>query len=206
MTQRLTAAALLACTLFFTACGALFDPGPPPARLQLNPAMPAKTAAAPVNKQLTVATPLAGRDIDSDRIALVFHGREVRALADANWTAPVPYMLQRDLIAAFEASGVLLGVGDESAGIASDARLLSDIRQFSLLYAEEGGVPAAVFEATFRLMSLSTGRIMGVHEVNVRVPAGGKDNAALVNAMESALGKGLRDVVAWAEGTMRRMP
>lgn len=206
MTQRFSAAALLVCTLFLGACGALFDSGPPPSRLQLNPAMPAKTSTAPVNKQLTVVTPLAGRDIDSDRIALVFHGREVRALADANWTAPVPYMIQRNLIAAFESSGVLLGVGDESAGIASDARLLSDIRQFSLLYAEEDGIPAAVFEATFRLMSLNNGRIIGVHEVNVRVPADGKDNAALVTAMESALAKGLSDVVAWAERTMRIMP
>ena len=196
---------IILATLCLSGCGALLSPGPPPSRLQLSPPMPGKAVEAPLNRQLIVATPVAGRDIDSDSIALVFNGREVRILADARWAGTVPQMIQRNVITAFEEAGVLRGVGDESAGMAADARLLSDIRQFSLHYAEEGGVPTAVFEGTFRLLSLSSGKIIGTHTVSVRTLAGGKDKAALVRAMETALGRGLAEIVPWATEKMRQL-
>ena len=203
--SALRPAVILFAVLCLSGCGALFAPGPPPSRLQLSPPMPAKAAETPLNRQMIVATPVAGRDIDSDSIALVFNGREVRILADARWAGTVPQMIQRNVIAAFEAADVLRGVGDESAGMAADARLLSDIRQFSLHYADEGGIPTAVFEGTFRLLGLSSGKIIGTHTVNVRVPAGGKDKAALVRAMETALGRGLGEIVPWAAERMRQL-
>jgi len=158
-----------------------------------------------LERQIVVAMPVAGRAIDADTIALVFHGREVRILADARWTGAVPYIVQRSLIAALESTNALSGVMDESAGIASDARLLSEIRQFSLHYADERTPPTAVFAATFRLLNLSNGRIMGMRDVDIRVPADGRDNAALARAMEIALGRGLAELAPWTIEEMRKL-
>jgi ABC-type uncharacterized transport system auxiliary subunit len=162
-------------------------------------------AQRPLNRQIIVAMPIAARALDADTIALIFHGREMRVLADARWAGTVPYMVQRSLIAALEASNAFSGVADESAGIASDVRLISDIRQFSLHYDAEGAVPAAVFAATFRLLNLSNGRIMNTRDVDIRVPAQARDNAALAQAMEAALGLGLAEVTPWVVEGVRSL-
>lgn len=196
---------ILLASLLLSACAAMFSPGPPPSRLQLSPAMPGKMAGTPLNKQLVVATPLAGSEIDSDSIALVFNGREVRYLADARWTSPVPSLLRRNLIEALEATGALRGISDEMAGIAANARLLTDVRQFSLHYSADNSPPVAVFDATFRLLNLSDGKIAGTKTVEVKTPASGTDKAALVRACETALEKALAETASWVVEEMRRM-
>ena len=199
---------LLLPLLLTVGCASVLSPGPAPVRLQLSPPLPERMAErpqGPLNRQIIVALPIAGRAIDSDSIALVFHEREVRVLADARWAGTVPYMVQRGLIAALEATGALSGVADESVGIASDVRLLSDIRQFSLHYATEGTTPTAVFSAAFRLLNLSNGKIMAMRDVDVRIPADGRDNAALARAMEAAFGRGLAEVAPWVIEEMRKL-
>lgn len=194
---------LVCCLLGLNACASILNPGPPPLRLQLSPPMPGSMMDKPLDRQLVVATPVAGRDVDSDAISLVFSGREVRILAGARWTGTVPHLVQRHLIFALESANALAGVADETAGLAPDARLLSEIRQFSLHYAEEGAIPVAAFAATFRLVGFSTGRVMGVRSVEIRAPAEGRDPSALARAMESALGRGLEQIVPWVVQTMR---
>ena len=109
--RRFLFLALLLClSVVCTACAALMDPGPPPSRLQLHPTLPKAQAGPPVNKQLVVALPTAGRELESDAIALVFSGREVRYLSGARWTGTVPRLLQRFFVEAFESSQALAGV------------------------------------------------------------------------------------------------
>jgi len=196
---------MLLALFFVSGCASVLSPGPAPVRLQLSPPMPERMAMRPMNRQVVVAMPVASRALDADTIALVFHGREVRVLADARWTGTVPYIVQRSLIAALEAVGAFSGVADENAGIASDVRLLSDIRQFSLHYAAEGATPTAVFAGTFRLLNFANGRIISMRDVDIRVSAEGRDNAALAQAVESALGLGLAEVTPWVVEEMRRL-
>lgn len=193
---------LLALSLFLPSCASMLSPGPPPARLQLAPSMPPQLSAKPLDKQLVVAMPLAGRDIDTDSIALVFHDREVRYLSGVRWVSAVPHMLQRSLIDAFVSANVLRGVTDESAGIAATAKLLCDVRQFSLHYADPKGPPTAVIIAHFRLLNLANGAITGTRIVEVKVPASGSGNLALVSASEAALSRCLAEVVPWASRLM----
>ena len=185
-----------------SACATLLDPGPAPARLQLMPSMPGQMAVKPSNKQLIVAMPMAGRDIDTDNIALVFNNREVRYLSGVRWTSPVPHIVQRALIDALASTNALRGVTDETAGITADAKLLCDIRQFSLRYADPKSVPTAVITASFRLLNLSNGAIMGTRDVNIESPASGRDNAALVTASETALSRCLAEIAPWVVQTM----
>ena len=202
---RLPLLLLCCCILLAGGCMSALSPGPPPARLQLSPPMPESMAGPPLNRQIIVAMPTAERALDADTIALVFHGREVRVLADARWTGSVPYIVQRGLIAALESTKALSGVADESAGIVPDVRLLGDIRQFSLHYAEEGATPTAVFAVTFRLINLSNGKIMGMRDLDIQVAAEGRDTASLARAMEIALGRGLAELAHWVVAEMRRL-
>ena len=200
--NRLRPLVICVLAMGLSACALMLDPGPAPARLQLQPAMPGPMAGKPSGKQLVVAMPLAGRDIDTDSIALVFNGREVRYLAGARWTSPAPNILQRALIDGLTATNSLRGVTDESAGIVADAKLLCDLRQFSLHYGDPKGTPTAVLEASFRLLNLSSGSIMATRNVRIEVPASGRDNAALVTACETALSRCLAEISPWVVQNM----
>ena len=204
LARPLFLAVLLAFAVGFSGCASMLDPGPAPARLQLTPTMPSAMMGKPLNKQLVVAMPLAGRDIDTDNIALIFNSREVRYLAGARWTSPAPHILQRALIDALSATNSLRGVTDETAGITADAKLLCDMRQFSLQYADAKGVPTAVLAANFRLLNLSNGSIIGTHSVNISVPANGRENVALVTACETALSRCLAEISPWVIQTLGR--
>lgn len=196
---------LLLAVLCLPGCSTLLSPGPPPARLQLAPALPAATGLGAPGKQIVVSTPAAGRAFDTDRIALTFNGLEVRYLADARWTASVPALTQRAFIETLESAGAAGGVSDEVAGLAADVRLMTDIKDFSLHYPAEDAAPTAVFSANLRLLNLYTGKIIGVRKIESRVPAAGKDAAALARACESALEKALADMAPWVAESMRRL-
>jgi cholesterol transport system auxiliary component len=184
------------------ACAAVLDPGPAPARLRLAPAMPGKIPGRPLNKQLVVALPLAERDIDTDAIALVFNGREVRYLAGLRWTSPPPHILQRAIIDALTGAGGLRGVADETAGMAADAKLLCDLRQFSLHYPDTGEAPVAVLALSLRLLNLSDGAVMAMRSTEIRVPCAASDAAALAGACENALSRCLAEITPWIAQVM----
>lgn len=199
------AALMLLMPLGLASCLPKLDPGPAPDRLLLKPAMPGEMPGRPSAKQLIVSTPTVASDIDNDRIALVYNGREVRYLSGARWSGTLVTLMQRLIIEAVESTKSLAGVGDEVSGIAADARLVSDIKQFSLEYAAEGAAPVARFSATFRLMDLSRAKVMGTREIDVSVPAPGRENAMMARALESALEKGLAELSAWVVENMRGM-
>jgi cholesterol transport system auxiliary component len=178
-------------------CGSLLNSGPAPTRLLLRPAPPPRTTARPVNRQLVVAAPTTGNLPAGDGIAVVFHNREVRLLADARWTADVPLLIQRSVVDALEATGGLRGVGDDTAGMQADARLLTDVREFGLRWGEDDAPPVGVFSAVFRLLDLRNGRISESLHVEATATAAGKSNADLAAACETALSKGLAQCSAW---------
>jgi cholesterol transport system auxiliary component len=188
--------------LLLPACGGLLNPGPPPARVQLNPAMPDKVSST-VKKQLIIAVPQTEGDMDADGIALLFHGRELRHLSGVRWISPVPGMIQHAIIDALQASGGLSGVADDMAGISANARLLCDLRRFCLRYDTENAPPTAWFYATLRLVDQSNGRLMGAISLDIAVPAASTDTPALLQAMESALQQALADITAWTLDRMR---
>jgi cholesterol transport system auxiliary component len=178
-------------------CGSLLNSGPAPTRLLLKPALPARTIDSPVNRQLAVARPTTGNAPAGDAIVVILHNREIRTLADARWTADVPFLIQRSLIDALEATGGLRGVGDDTTGLAADVRLLTDIREFGLRWAEDDSSPVGVFDAVFHLLDLRSGRISDSLHVETTAPASGKSNADLARACETALSKGLAQCSSW---------
>lgn len=199
----LTAVLLLAVML--QGCAAILDPGPPPARMQLNPALPGPVTGSPVNKQLIITMPTAGRDLDNDGVALLFKGREVRYLSGVRWTGTVPQLVQRAVIDGLQSSGLLHGVAADTDGISANARLISDIKQFCLEYRDDDSPPVALFSATFRLVDIRDGSILGTRVTQTSVPASGKERTQLIGAMETCLGQAMADVTPWILEGMRRM-
>lgn len=197
-------ALLTALLLCCTACASLISPGPPPSRLQLHPALPGPLAAGPAQKQVIVAMPSAGRELETDAIALIFNGREVRHLAGARWTGSVPRILQRFFVEALESSRAAAGVSDDVTGLVANARLLSDIKVFGLEYADEKNPPRARFNATFRLLDLYSGKMLAVYSIDNSLPASGNDAVALAGACEKVLEKSLAELAAWTGQELRR--
>jgi cholesterol transport system auxiliary component len=193
---------LLFVFLLLPACGGLLNPGPPPARIQLNPAMPGK-APTVIRKQLIVAPPQVEGDMDADSIALLFHGRELRHLSGMRWISPVPQMIQHAIIDAFQTSGGLAGVADDMAGISASARLLCDLRRFCLRYDTEIAPPSAWLYVTLRLVDQSNGRLLGTTTLDISVPAASPEPSALLQAMESTLQQALARITAWTFERMR---
>ncbi|MDR2162150.1 MAG: ABC-type transport auxiliary lipoprotein family protein [Desulfovibrio sp.] len=193
---------LLLALIFVPACGGLLQNGPPPARVQLNPSLPGKAPAVP-GKQLVIALPQAEQDVDSDGISLLFHGREVRYLSGYRWISPAPRIIQRAFLDALQATGALAGVADDMAGIAADARLLCDIRQFCLRWDEGAAPPTAWFAATLRLVDTGSGRLLGSRALDVSVPAASGDTPALIRAMETALEQVLSEATDWTLERLR---
>ncbi|MDR1947427.1 MAG: ABC-type transport auxiliary lipoprotein family protein [Desulfovibrio sp.] len=199
----LTVLLLLSVPVFCLAGCGLLNSGPAPTRLQIKPVLPARAVGPPVNKQLVVARPATGNVLAGDAIAVIFNSREIRLLADARWTADVPFLVQRSVVEALEATGGLQGVGDDTIGLAADARLLIDIREFGLRRATDDDVPSVgVFAAVFRLLDLRSGRISDSLHVEATAPAAGKSSADLAMACEAALSKGLAQCSAWVLSKM----
>lgn len=184
-------------------CLPRLDPGPPPVRIRLNPAMPGGMAGTVIKQQLTVASPELAQDIDNDRIVLIFPGREVRRLSDARWSSGLDGIMNDALVGAFDSTGAFAGIGDELSGLASKYRLNSDIRLFALEYASENGPAEARFIATFRLLDTIEARVVASRTIDIKVPAGGMDTQALVGALEKALEQGLDEVCRWVVASVR---
>lgn len=197
--------ALILSLVMSAGCTSILTPGDPPVRLQLKPALPGPVGARTTNRQMSVAMPLAGQDVDSDNVMLLFNDRELRVLAGVRWAANVPFLVQRGLVEAIDSASFLRGVSDESSGMLSDARLLTDIRDFSLHYTDENTPPKAVLEATFRLVTTSGGQVLGSRTISVEHQATGTNTPALAAAMENALSDMLAQVVPWTAGVLRKM-
>lgn len=198
----LRALLLVAATALLGGCITLIDTGPAPVRMQLTPPMPTAAAQAkPLPTQMMIMRPNATATINRDAIALLFNNREVRYLANVRWESTAPQLVQQALVQAFESANVFRGVAPDGTGIADDVRLMTDIRQFVLRYAEENGIPTAVIAAQFQLVDTGTGTVLDSLTVETTAPASGRDNHALVAACEAALGKALAQVVPWAAKT-----
>lgn len=196
-------AVLLCLAAFAGGCLPRLDPGPAPVRVRLNPAMPGSMRAIPLKQQITVGKPGLADDMDSDGVALMFNGRELRHLSDLRWSASLGSIIYDNLVAAIDSANVFSGVGSELAGLSSNYRLDSDISLFALVYESTGAPPKARFTGAFRLMDTRRAQIVASRQIDISVPAGATDSGALVVAMEKAFGQGLAEIAEWLAKSAR---
>ena len=190
--------ALILSCFAFAGCG--LNPGPAPPAYTLNPTLPPPDQSEPrLNGkiQLGINMPLIDEALDNNRVALLINNREYRYWKDATWTARVPELVQRWLIASFESDGRIFVSADDVDGFLADYRLGSYIREFNII-AGDNGTYAAAFAITSRLVDLRDGKVIAVFNRRYEQPAAGSDLASIMTAFDKITGQGLGDLADWA--------
>ena len=191
------ALALLVSCFAFAGCG--LNPGPAPPAYILNPTLPPPDQVEPRaggKIQLGVNMPLVDEALDNNRVALLINHREYRYWKDATWTARVPELVQRWLIASFESDGRIFVSADDVDGFLADYRLGSYVPEFNIIAGDNGSYSAA-FAITARLVDLRDGKVMAVFKRRYEQPAAGADLPSILAAFDKITGQGLGELADW---------
>lgn len=177
--------------------------GPPPELYRLTPKSTFDETIPRVDWQLLVETPYANSAIDSTRIALQPMPTRLDYYARANWTDRAPLMVQALMVESFENSNRITAVGRDAVGLRADFILKSELREFQAEYFESGA-PQVHVAVTARLIEAGRRAIVAVESFDARVPATEDSLAAVLVAFDEALGKVLKNLVAWTLVTGER--
>jgi cholesterol transport system auxiliary component len=164
----------------------------------LRPQLPQAPAGDKVSWQLSIATPNAAASLNIDRIALTRTTGTQDYFADAQWNDRLPVILQTALVDAFTGSGRISAVSRDVAGLRADYVLETEIKDFTAHYESADAPPDAVVDLRVNLVSLSDRTIAGSFESKESAAATANNVGAIAAAFNTALGKSLGDIVAWA--------
>jgi ABC-type uncharacterized transport system auxiliary subunit len=157
----------------------------------------------PLPAQLIVTTPDAADGLKNERIALLFDEREIKFLADVKWEAPVPGLIQRQLIRYLEASGAFSAVGSENAGLRSRYRLQSEVQRLHLCYTTGEELPTAEFRLRIAVLEVSRGEILGGKTIICRKKAQGSEQNQLLDALDDAVFRAMLDMTRWTAALVK---
>lgn len=176
---------------------ALLDPGPPPAQVIMPIQQKVARESNRMPASILVDHPIADGAAGSDRILALLNGYEVRALDRAKWVSPVPWMVQRLIIDALEASRRLESVGWEESVSDATIKLQTDIRRFFLRYDAVDKPPVADLTIIFSLVDMQTSRTFGRTVVSVEQQCQGNSVAEFVAAYTLGMTKVLNQSSEW---------
>lgn len=181
-----------------TGCvGNLPGQGPPPRLFRLTPKSTFGETVPTVPWQLVVELPTATASLDTTRVALQRRATEIEYYARANWVDRAPTMVQTLITESFENSGKIVAVGRESIGLRADFVLKTELREFQAEYFN-GPVPSAHVRVNAKLVKMPQRSIIGSLRIDRNVAAQSDQLDAVVRAFDDALGKVLKQLVAWA--------
>jgi cholesterol transport system auxiliary component len=168
------------------ACNIVPEVNKPLNLYSLSPKVTEIASPPPTDWQLVVATPAAGADLGTNRIALSRAANRIEYFAEGVWADAAPALVQAKLIEAFETAVPTLAVGRDSTGLKPDFILQSDLRDFQAVYS--GANAEVSVKIAARLVKMPERRIMGTITAQARQPSGGGGLPGVVAAFEAALG------------------
>ena len=186
----------LATVLLASSCSIL------PERDPITIYQPAHAAAAPspewprASWSLLVSRPVAGTQIDSERISVQPAPGTVQVYKGAAWTDAAPDLLQVSLLKGFEDSQKILSVSRSGGGVRGEYQLLTELRGFESVYAQ-AGQPQATIEVYARLVHTSDGRVVAARSFVGNEPAASEEVPAVVDAFSRLLGRTTGEIVGW---------
>lgn len=189
--------AVLVLALPLAACSSLFNVQRTPFTIY-SPKLAAvapDAAAARVDWQLAVETPLASDALDTVRIVVMPSPGVIEVYPGARWSDSAPALLRNLLVQGFESSRRITGVGSSASGLRADYALGIALHDFQL---EVAGGTRAVIRLQARLLDYTTNRVLSARAFDVEAPAGSSDAAAAFAAFETALNQLVPQVVDWA--------
>ncbi len=202
----LLAAAALPLALPLSACGGLIPQAPPSNIYNLSPKTTFPDSLPRVDWQLVVEEPYAAGGLDSHKIAIYTNPYEVKYYAEARWAERAPRMVQTLLVESFENTGRIVAVGRQSVGLRSDFNLKSELREFQAVLKPGQVAPEVIVVLQAKLIAQPRQQIVASATFERRAMAKSAAILSVVEAFDDALGKILRDTVAWAMTTARKEP
>ncbi len=182
--------------------------GPPSTRYTLTPKSSFPADLPAVSWQLVVDRPVARGGLDTNRIAVQPTPTEVKYFAGARWNERAPRMLHTLVLESFENSGRIVGVGREAIGLRADYRLKLELREFQAEYYDGAETATVHVHIHAKLVQGTLDKIVAAHSFRAAEPVEGRGMAPVIAGFDHALGKVLRQVVAWTlaepEGGSRR--
>lgn len=195
---------LAAAALPLSACGGLIPQAPPSNIYNLSPKTTFPDSLPRVDWQLVVEEPYAAGGLDSHRIAIYTNPYEVKYFAEARWAERAPRMVQTLLVESFENTGKIVAVGRQSVGLRSDFNLKSDLREFQAMLKDGQVAPEVLVVLQAKLIAQPRQQIVASATFEYRAMAKSAAILDVVGAFDDALGKVLRDTVAWAMTTAKK--
>lgn len=192
-------AVVLAASLVMASCSGL-NIGPPPAGqlYVLKPATTPPSDIAPVTWQLAIAVPGAPEALDTNRIALIRYQSVMDYYANAAWVDHSTLLMQDLLVEAFEKSGKIKAVAEDTEGLRTDYILQTDIRDFEAQYDTQNGIPHVLVRISARLVNTPQRNVIATITVNQEAAASANSVPAVAAAFNAATGAALNDIVRWA--------
>jgi len=178
-------AAAVAVAMLLAACA----DGPAPAAFDLSAARPAP--ARPLLGQLRISEPIAGGDLDGERILVRTGPQEVATLAGAKWSDRLPLLVQSRLTQTFENAGLSRQVG-RRATAAADYDLEIDIRTFEL----DAAHSRVEVDLAVKIVSAG-GRVVAAEIFTAAAPVASTGGAAVSAALDGALSSVMKRIVAF---------
>lgn len=195
---------LAAAALPLAGCGGLIPQAPPSNIYNLSPKTTFPESLPRVDWQLVVEEPYAAGGLDSHKIAIYTNPYEVKYYAEARWAERAPRMVQTLLVESFENTGKIVAVGRQSVGLRSDFNLKSDLREFQAMLKDGQTAPEVVIVLQAKMIAQPRQQIVASATFERRAMAKSAGILNVVEAFDDALGKILRDTVAWAMSTARK--
>lgn len=200
----LLAAAALPLTASLGACGGLIPQAPPSNIYNLSPKTTFPDSLPRVDWQLVVEEPYAAGGLDSHKIAIYTNPYEVKYYAEARWAERAPRMVQTLLVESFENTGRIVAVGRQSVGLRSDFNLKSELREFQAVLKDGQTAPEVIVVLQAKMIAQPRQQIVASATFERRAMAKSGAILNVVEAFDDALGKILRDTVAWAMTTAKK--
>jgi len=193
---RFATACVLA--LGLTSCGGieLFS-GEPAKIYDLSPKSTFDEGLPTVKWQLVVEEPVAGRAIDTDRIAVRRQNFEFGYFSGVRWSDRAPRMIQTRLVESFENSGTIVAVGRQAIGLRGDYDLKSELREFQVDFPPEGGLPVVLVRINAKIVEQPSANIIASQTFEREVEAASESFPDIVRAWDEALGGVMKRLVGW---------
>ena len=162
----------------------------------LNAAKP--VSARPMRAQLRVRQPVAGIDLDSDRILVRVGPEQVATLARARWSDRLPLLVQSRLTQTFANANLLRRVGGRGATTSADYDLDVEIRRFELDVAQ---MRVAV-DLAVKIVSAGGADVAAAEIFTAEAPVASTDGAAVSAALDRAFSSGMKRIVAFVSTSL----
>ncbi len=186
------------------ACGALSALGDATTPLdvyELRAPASLPVATRTLARDLIVEVPTAGGALDTDRMLIRPNALQAQYLPGAGWTDAAPVMVQTLILRSFEATGALRYVGRRPLGAGGDFALVTELTDLQAELAGDSAILTRI-ALTARLVRESNASVIATRRFAASQPAPSTDTLEVVDALNTAAGVVMTDLVRWALSTM----